>query len=257
MALSSKAKASLSKVVDRFKSGDLSPIVKMAKIRLPEDAPARRWTFSNRVLAFAQSNSMDCRGYKQWQKVGRQVNQKGAAFILRPILVPDEDSDEEGAKKCVGFGSIPVHPYDHTQAMDDSGHVFSYEPQELPPLHDVADRLGVQVDWTALPAGLYGWCGGGEIGLGTHDVSVFFHELGHAAHRTFESKKVAGQDPKGEAIAEFTACVLMELYELGDRSGNAWEYISQYSKNPLTAVTKALKDVEKVLDIILADEPVQ
>jgi len=43
----------------------------------------------------------------------------------------------------------------------------------------------------------------------------------------------------------------MDLYELGDHSGNAWRYISQYADNPLVAITKALSTVEKVLQALI------
>jgi hypothetical protein len=254
MKFSPKAQANLDRMVKRFKAGDLSPVVAIAKVKLPDDAPARRWTFSNQVMAFAQSNCVDNRGYNQWQDVGRQVNQPGAAFILGPHMVKDKDADDPDAKKCVGFIGIAVHPYDHTEPIDGADNVFTYEPREMPPLHEAAERLGIKIDWSAMRADLYGWCGNGKIGLGSYDAGVFFHELAHAAHRSFEAKTEAGQDPKGEAVAEFTAAVLMELYGLGDRSGNAWSYIKQYNPDPLRAIQTALADVKKVLDIILNDE---
>ncbi len=50
--------------------------------------------------------------------------------------------------------------------------------------------------------------------------------------------------------SEFSAAVLMALYGLGDRSGNAWEYIGRYSPDPLTAITHALAAVERVLGLL-------
>ena len=101
--LSDKAQTSLDQVIERFKQGDLAPVVDVLqmRLRLPADAPARTWTFSNQVLAYAQTGCLDCRGYKQWQEVGRQV-QKGThgAFILGPRLTTVED-DKTGAKKQV------------------------------------------------------------------------------------------------------------------------------------------------------------
>ena len=252
--MNEKARASLQKAVEKFKSGDLSPIVEMAKIKLDPNAPAARWSFYNRMMAFAQTGSVDCRGYRQWQQVGRQVVKgQRAAYILAPRIVKDKESSDPDARKCVGFLTVAVFGYDQTDGENDDA--FSYEPRELPPLADVAERLGVKVDWSALPGGLFGYCGNGQIELGSYDPEVFFHELAHAAHRTFEEKEVAGQDPKGEAIAEFVATVLMELYDLGDRTGNAWKYIEQYNADPLKAIQAAAKEIERVLEIILEDEP--
>ena len=97
-----------------------------------------------------------------------------------------------------------------------------------------------------------------EIDLATHDQSIFFHELAHAVHTQIDGpKKTRGQDPDREAIADFTACVLMHLYGLGDRTGNTWSYIQSYHKNPLTAITRALSKVEQILALILPDDATQ
>ena len=90
---------------------------------------------------------------------------------------------------------------------------------------------------------------GSEITLGTHDPEVFFHELAHAAHARIDGLR-PGQHTDQETIAEFTAAVLMALYGLGDRTGNAWRYIQSYSKDPLTAIQRALSTVEKVLILL-------
>ena len=80
MKLSPKAQAALDRVVNKFKQGDLSPITEVVRLRLGSEAPASRWTFSNQVLAYAQTGELDCRGYRQWQQVGRQVK-KGALGV--------------------------------------------------------------------------------------------------------------------------------------------------------------------------------
>lgn len=48
-------------------------------------------------------------------------------------------------------------------------------------------------------------------------------------------------------MAEFTACILMDLYGYGDRSGNAWQYIANYADDPIEAVLNCLETVETVL----------
>ena len=56
--LSANAQAALDTVVEKFQSGDLSDVVKVAGIRLAEDAPARKWTFSNlRLILFLQRSN--------------------------------------------------------------------------------------------------------------------------------------------------------------------------------------------------------
>ena len=254
MNLSDKAQAALDTVVKQFKSGDLSPIVKMARIKLPEDAPAHRWTFSNRVLAYAQSGSVDCRGFRQWQAAGRQV-QRGsrAAFILGPVLVTKNTGDGE-EKVLVGFRAIPVFSYRDTQA--DGEEALDYTPRELPPLMDVAQRLGVEVAYAPTKAGSLGNCktDGSCITLGSEDPAVFFHEIAHAAHKRVMGRDLkGGQDPHQETTAELAAAVLMSLYG-HDRTGNTWQYIKGYNEDPLRAIVKATDEVGKVLALLLDEE---
>jgi antirestriction protein ArdC len=252
MKLSKKAQASLNKVVDRFKAGDLSPIRQVLAIKLPPDAPARQWTMTNRIIAGAQTLTADNRGYRQWESAGRQVKKGSrAGFILYPRTVRKEDkSTGEETQMLIGFGTTPVFGVDDT----DGEPIADYEPASPPALADVAQRLGVNVAYCPIPDAL-GYCmaDNSKIRLATHDESTFFHELAHAAHNTFERKTTTGQDPYRETVADFTACILMDLYGLRDDSGNTWHYISHYNDDPLTAIMKALSDVEKVLKIILED----
>ena len=105
MRLSDKAQEALDKVVERFRSGDLSPIVEIARLqRVGDPIPSDRWSLSNRVLAFIQTGNLDCRGFKQWQQAGRHVRKgEQAAYILAPVLVPIEDPDTgESMIRCSG-----------------------------------------------------------------------------------------------------------------------------------------------------------
>ena len=128
-----------------------------------------------------------------------------------------------------------------------------YTPKRLPPLTEVADRLGVKVTWQPTPHDRLGDCDakGSRINIGTRDPSVFFHELAHAAHARVNGGSLQGGQHVGlETTAEFTACVLMQLYGLGDRTGNAGRYISGCAKDPLVAIVKALNTVQKVLEVL-------
>ena len=254
MKLSDKAQAALDKVVEQFQSGDLSPIVKIACLQRQGDPlPSEKWSLCNRILAYIQTGSLDCRGYKQWQQAGRHVRKgERAAFILAPCLAPVED-EQTGQTVPVlkGFRAVAVFAHDQTE-----GEVLpeiDYTPTELPPLAEVAERLGIDVAYVPLPPGKLGQCEvtGSRIRLGTHDPLVFFHELAHAVHARIEGQLKGGQHAGQETIAEFTATVLMHLYGLGDRTGNCWQYIQGYAMDPLQAIVKALSTVEKVLAFLL------
>lgn len=250
MNLPDKAQAALNKVVARFQSGDLSPIVEIA--RFEADVPSARWSFSNQILAFVQTGDLDCRGYRQWQQAGRHVKKgEHAAYILAPctFTVKDEDNGEERTV-LKGFRGVAVFGASQTEGEP----LPEFAPKELPPLADVAADFGISVEYTPLP-GRLGDCStdGTEIRLGTADNAVFFHELGHAAHARINGELNGGQHSDQETIAEFCSAVLMELYG-EDRTGNAWSYISGYNKDPLLAVVQAMGTVEQILGLLTKGE---
>lgn len=254
LKLSAKAKASLSKMLAKIQAGDLSPLTKVVTFQIPEDSPAQKWSYRNKVLAFAQSGRLDCRGYRQWQKDGRQVKKgSNGAFIWSPRTrkVTDEKTGEE-KQVFAGFRLISVFADTDTEGDEP---LPDYTPKSPPPLADIAAKLGVNVKYQPMIQAL-GDCttNGKQIRLATGDVKVFFHELAHAAHAKIDGRLNGGQQVGQETIAEFTALVLMDLYGLGDRSGDAWQYINGYSKDPLKAFTTALAKVEQVLDLILSVE---
>ncbi|MBU0569211.1 ArdC family protein, partial [Patescibacteria group bacterium] len=92
MKLSIKAQASINKVIEKFKTGDLSPISKVARIQLDKSAPAHKWSLPNKIIAFVQAEELDCRGFRQWQQVGRHVKKGSkAVYIFRPHTIKKDD----------------------------------------------------------------------------------------------------------------------------------------------------------------------
>lgn len=253
MKLSAKAQAALGNMVQRFESGDISPIVEVARIRRDPSAPSYKWTFKNQVIAYAQTNTLDCRGYKQWQEAGRQVRKgENASFILGPVTIKktrkDQDGEEEERSVCVGFHAIPVFSYHQTDGDQDTA--IRYEPRQLPPLADVAENLGISIRFGPMLDALgSASVQGTRITLGSNDVRTFFHELAHCCHARIEGELNAGQDKEQETIAEFTACVLASMYG-HDYTGNAWEYIKGYHEDPIQAIYTALGTIEQVLGVI-------
>jgi len=261
MNLTPKAQAALDTVVAKFRSGDLSPVVQIARIhRDPaDDCPMAHWSFGNIILAYVQTGSLDCRGYNQWTQVGRHVTKgAAAAFILAPQTVHKKQDgkpmlDDDGQPVTFTYYKpIPVHPDTNTEG--DPLPKFDYTPDELPPLADLAAKMGIDVQWTPLPPDRLGSASadGKSIKVGTHDVKTWFHELAHAIHAHIEGGLKGGQRVDQETVAEFTATVLMWMYGYGDRTGNAWQYISHYSKDPITAIAQALGTVSQVLQVLEA-----
>ena len=170
---------------------------------------------------------------------------------MAPIIVLVENADGEKVPVLRGFKSVPVFALADTEGKPLP--TSDYTPKTLPPLADVADSLGIRITWKPMSDGVLGGCEGQgrRITMGTYDPSVFFHDLAHAAHARLQGGLSMKHYNHQEAVAEFTACVLMELYGLGDRSGNAWQYLRQgYASEPLVAIVKALSTVEKVLEVL-------
>jgi hypothetical protein len=244
-----KARAALDKVIARFEAGDLSPLIAVAGIRRDPPVPFDRWSYRNRVLAYAQTDSTDCRGYVQWKDAGRQVRKgSSAAFIWSPCKIKPKDEDEDEPPR-VTFKMTPVHPHTNTDGEQD------YEPEpwlppDPPPLAEVCQRLNVPVHYVPGIPNALGDTDGSRIHLNTTDPHIFFHELAHVLHRHLDDGELVGSTKHRESVADFTACVLMQFYGLGDRTGNTWRYIQTYNKDPLKAINYALATVEAILGFL-------
>jgi len=241
----------LNHMLEKFQSGDIGPIVQAATLRVPETWPAARWSLKNRILAYAEADTLSVRGFRQWEQVSRNVKKGTCAdvYIYGPILKKDDKTGDETAR-IVGYCLIPMFSEKQTEGQPITEQLTPTNP---PPLLEVAHRLNLKVEYMPLPPDRLGdYCGPRQrIHLATDDEHVFFHELAHAAHAATDPnyRQVPGEQK--EVIAEFSACVIASLYGY-DYSGNAWHYISMSDKDPLRAVTAALTAAEKVLNLILA-----
>lgn len=267
--LSDKAKQAIEDVLKRFEQGDLGPVVDILRIQRAEnDAPSNAWTLANQVLAYATTGHVDARGFRQWKQVGRSVKKgEKAGFILVPMSrkreVENKETGEVEERVWIsGFKSVAVFGYNQTEGQELEGGPVDYTPSELPPLMDVAEHWNLRVKWAPSNGKYWGYFTPGEIVLCTPEESVFFHELAHAAHSRIERLK-GGQDAKQEAIAEFSAAVLMQVYGLKDTTRHAWGYIKGYYPNDtLRALYGILGSIQLVIGEImetahkLADEQV-
>jgi hypothetical protein len=126
-----------------------------------------------------------------WREVSKGAK---AFYILGPVRKrirrkasdEHEEQSEEFADVLVGFMPVPVFRYEDTAGRD----LPVYEPKNPPPLLEVAERFGMKVQYERLAPGVYGATDhtNKTIILATEDADVFFHELGHAIHRTFEAR---------------------------------------------------------------------
>ena len=248
------AERAMQEVIQKFQTGELSELIKIAAFEIPASWPASKWSLGNKMLAYAQARTLNARGFQAWKEVKRQVK-KGShsIYIWAPRMIKKEENGENKAQ-LIGFFPVAVFPIETTEGEPLKEDLT---PRQLPPLFDVAARLGVTAKFQPVAPDRFGDCGHDIINLGTDDPTVFWHELAHAAHQAIDSEYKERSSQYKEIVAEFTACVIANLYGY-DYSGTCWEYLKMFSDDPLKAIMKAGQHIERVLDLILAeDEPVE
>jgi hypothetical protein len=256
-----RANSELQKIVQLFSSKQLPDLCAKALISSP-GKPSSKWSFGNQLLMLVAGTN-DARGFRQWIEVERSVSRGSkAVYILGPVRKrvrrkasdEDEGKDEEFADILVGFMPVPVFRYEDTAGKD----LPVYEPKNPPPLVEVAERFGMRVQYERLAPGVYGATDhtNKTIVLATEDWDVFFHELGHAIHRTFQPKIGHGQEPEAETIAQLVAATLARLYG-SPADSFSWTYIASYAhsnkpQNVGRLCVHVLDRTKKVLDLIYA-----
>lgn len=252
-----KVQESITSLVNFFQKGENVPEA-VAKLLLTDmGRPSDNWSLNNRMIQMIQGNTKDARTFKQWQAIGRYVKAGSKAFyILAPntFLVEKEDKktgDKVKIPVLKGFRGIAVFA-DHQT----TGKEIEYKnvPKEKPPLLEVAEKLGLKVQYDTTIDGEYGSFDDNDtIRLCTPDMGTFFHELAHAVHKKIDGKLKAGQDKDQEIIAEFTSCVLASMYGY-DKRGYSFKYIASYNNGDVSkigeSIIKVLSKVEKIIKYI-------
>ena len=252
-----RANVELEKVIRLFSTTQLPDLCAKALISAPEK-PISKWSMGNQLLALLAGTD-DARGYRQWQDVDRHVRAGSKAFhILGPVFtqkqLDGEDGEEETVEVLVGFRAIPVFRHEDTEGAD----LPVYKPRNPPPLLDVAARYGMRVNYVRLSAGVYGYTDyeAKVIGLATESWDVFFHELAHAIHRSFEAKSGHGQEPEAETVAQLVAATLARLYGK-PADAFSWTYIASQvqSASPQKVgrlCMRVLDRARRVLELVYA-----
>jgi antirestriction protein ArdC len=259
MRVTKTAQKELNRILTAFESGAVEAAI--AKTALPSfNVPSNKWSFTNRLLQFL-AGTEDGRGIGQWRTAGRRIKKGTKAFyILVPlqsqkVIENEKTGDEEKVPVLVGFKACPIFRVEDTEG--DPLPYHDLEPSQPPPLMNVAEAWGIEVNY--LPGGGPAWGyyapGRSEIGLSTHDEGVFFHELAHVAHERVSGTLKAGKDWEQEAVAELTSAVLMHLYGKTPDDGGAYRYIRSYAekagKDVHRACLSVVSDVGQCLDAIL------
>jgi antirestriction protein ArdC len=219
--------------------------------------PCMRWSMGNQFQVL-MSDTFDARGFDQWHQVGRHVRRGAHALhILVPVFAPkgaNEDAEEKPSFVRY-FKSVPVFRAEDTEGVplpyaDQLAELRSHTPDALP-LIDVAKTLGIEVEYsfsTGMYYGSYSPCTG--ITLCTDSEQTFLHELAHAIDDKLGNlTHGVRQDQMNEIVAEYTACVLAQMYGKSANLGYTQKYIASYTGSS-QAATLLAKALERCLAII-------
>jgi hypothetical protein len=255
--MSSRIKEVLDGILSKFESGDIPKAVAISTFPM-DDSPSSNWSFLNRLI-MCLKGTMDARGFRQWQQVGRSVKGGSKAFyIMVPKMTRRETEKGDEEQIVGGFLAKPVFRYEDTAGKP----LQTTEPPKLPdlPLIDKAKEWGISVK--AIPGNYHSYYGyfskaKAEIALATKEESVFFHELAHAAHSKVRPTREKTRWSK-EIVAELSAAALCRIVgKTSKHLGNSYRYIKHYAKegnlSPIKACLKVLRDVESTLKLILKD----
>lgn len=241
------------KLLEMFQTGKMPEAIALTIIKKKDgdDQPSFHWSLGNQILMYVQGTT-DARGFDQWKSVGRYVKKGAKAIWIQAPLVKKIKSEEEETVIITGFRPIPVFRYEDTDGKEIEKP--NYDPNELPPFWDVAERLGISVNYAPLNGNYYGKYSPGskKITLCSQDAFIYFHELAHAVHGTFKDLN-KGQDVEQEIVAEITAAVLCQLQGIHGYESQAYEYIKGYTRGQdvLKCIMRVLGEVEMVVMKIL------
>jgi len=249
-----KSQKAIDQLIEKFKAGDLGTITDGIKFQIPKEFPSHKYSMRNIMVAYGQADSVLLGGYNFWKDNGRYPTKDSGVYIFAPRIRKVEEEDGTVTRKLYGYRLISVYPIEKTEVNKNfKGEVLNapdLEPAVLPPLTNIAEKLGIKIDWKPVPFDRWAdyWKTGERINMGTDSPKVFFHELGHALHEAVDNKFNEKDSGFKEVVAEFTSAILMKLYLNEDSSGNAWNYIKQYAEDPTDAVSSALTMIQKMME---------
>jgi hypothetical protein len=140
-SMSERIKAALNGIIEKFENGDIPEAIAYTTFPMA-NVPSEKWSFLNRLLMVC-AGTLDARGFRQWEKVKRQIKGGRKAFyIITPIRVRKEKQKNDEETILRGFKPSPVF-----RVEDTGGQALEYENMKLPniPLMDKAREWGINI----------------------------------------------------------------------------------------------------------------
>lgn len=261
-----KAESAAKHIVDAFQNpATLPEALAPVFIRRRDNVPCRSWSWNNQFIAALHGHA-DARGYKQWQSVGRHVKKGQRAFhILVPCSKKIEETDEktgETRERYITYGFKAAAVFGLSQTDGDP--LPEPDPEltrwlESLPLRDVAEYWGLSVEaYNGQPGQALGkYRPGHGIALGVENLTVWAHELTHAADDRCIGGLQPGQEPLQEVVAQLGAATLLMAIEQPQDAdlGFTWGYVRDYAEKarqePVVACQRVLKRTCDAVALIL------
>lgn len=247
-------------IINRLESGE-APKALANKWLSITPVPMHDWSISNQCIALMQG-TVDARGYKAWQQVGRQVK-KGchAIRIIAPMPVKKKDGKSDDDVVML-FRAVNVFRYEDTEG-EPLHHEANEHINSLPWL-DVADEWDITVLAGATKVtgscGVYSYGGMGKrITLGVENLSTWAHELVHAAEDRLGKLKDSGHT-EAEVVAELGGAVLLSLAGKNEEAdiGGCIKYINAHNdgkpNKTIKCIQRVMTRMVEAVDLILTTE---
>lgn len=256
-------KTAIQNLLDQFVKQDFPTSVGWQIIRRRSGlhpVPSDAWSPGNRWIMLA-CGTTDARGFGAWNQSGRQVKPGSKALYIcapntRKIKSDDDDGPEAAKTIIAGFRWIPVFRVEDTvgKALPELADIT---PAVLPPLFDVAAKLGASVKWQPFNGKALGIYrpSNKEIVLSDQTALTFYHELLHHLDCQIEPSR-PGRLAEAELIAEFGASVLCAMQGITGYEAGSYRYLQMYAegKEPeavLRSIMTIAARVEKLVGIVL------
>jgi len=248
-----RAESVAQRILDAFEHGAVPTALAQVFIAHKDHVPCRAWSWGNQLLA-ALAGTVDARGYRQWQAVGRHVKKGASAFYilvpcLRKIAETDEATGEAAERRILyGFKSAAVFALEDTEGCEVAGPMAETADwiQSLP-LREVAESWGLTIGtYDGKRARFLGYYRPGSgIALGVRNLATWTHELTHAADDRLTH--LTGAKPTREVVAELGGATLLECLGQDTEAdrGGAWEYVQRQVKDTKTSPLQVCQQVLK------------
>ena len=227
--------------------------LQLIRRRSGEGKPSDSWSLLNNLMMLA-AGTQDARGYRQWQQVGRQVRKGSKAiFILAPLQKvtnrqseadPDDLAEDRLVLRIIGFRLVPVFKVEDTEGTP-LPEPTGYAPTVLPPLYEVAGKLGLTVKYQPFDGRSLGSYRPATKSIALSETSplTYLHELCHAVDHAMEPIR-PGRLAEAELVAELGGATLAALYGFTGTEHSTYQYLKCYAReHEPQAVLRCLANV--------------